>query len=188
VTESSSGRPDGDPSAHPVDDPQVGPQLTWSTPLAALIVAALGGVALAAAAVLSTDPPGRLLVGLGAALLLVLTLIGFRQRPRLAVRTGTAPAAARLIVRGVLGPVEYSPEQIQRARVVSMPRLGRRVPNLEIDVVDHRGDERLLIFGRWDLGTHPQDVLDALVVHRLADPNDAYPGDTDPDPDRPGAW
>ncbi|WP_019931993.1 PH domain-containing protein [Nocardia sp. BMG111209] len=171
-------------SAHPVDDPSAGPRLAWSTPLPALIVAALGGVALAVAAALSTDPPGRLLVGLGAALLLVLVLIGVRQRPRLQVRIGASP---RLIVRGVLGPVEYSPEQIRRARLVSTPRLGRRVPSLEIDV-DHHGDERLLIFGRWDLGTHPQDVLDALVVHRLADPGDAFPGETGPEDDRPGTW
>jgi hypothetical protein len=29
-----------------------------------------------------------------------------------------------------------------------------------------------VIFGRWDLGTHPQDVLDVLTVHGLvpADP------------------
>ncbi|SLI35928.1 Uncharacterised protein [Mycobacteroides abscessus subsp. abscessus] len=38
---------------------------------------------------------------------------------------------------------------------------------LEIDVRHHDG-ERLLIFGRWDLGTNPEDVFDALVVHRLA--------------------
>ncbi|MQY26994.1 PH domain-containing protein [Nocardia aurantia] len=176
MTEQSSAQPVGDPSAEP--------RLAWSTPLPALIAAALGGVALAVAAGLSTDPPGRLLVGLGAALLLVLVLIGVRQRPRLQVRTGPEP---RLIVRGVLGPVEYSPEQIRRARVVTTPRLGRRVPNLEMDV-DHRGDERLLIFGRWDLGTHPQDVLDALVVHRLAKPGDAYPGEAGPEADRPGAW
>ncbi|MCX4096551.1 PH domain-containing protein [Nocardia sp. alder85J] len=168
------------------EQPQVGPRLTWSTPLPALIVATLGAVALGVAAVLSTDPPGRLLIGLGAVLLLVLALIGFRQRPRLEVRTGTGADGPRLIVRGVLGPVEYAPEQIRRARVVSFPRLGRRVPNLELDV-EHRGDERLLIFGRWDLGTHPQDVLDALVVHRLARLSDAYPGEIGPD-DRPGAW
>ncbi|NUP28311.1 MAG: PH domain-containing protein, partial [Nocardia sp.] len=40
-------------------------------------------------------------------------------------------------------------------------RLGRKSPMLEIDV-DHLGTERLLIFGRWDLGTSPEDVYDTL--------------------------
>ena len=38
---------------------------------------------------------------------------------------------------------------------------------LEIDVRTADGTERLLIFGRWDLGTNPEDVFDALTVHRL---------------------
>ncbi|WP_187686004.1 PH domain-containing protein [Nocardia wallacei] len=138
-------------------------RLTWSTPPAALAVTALGGVALVAAAVFTGDAPSRLLVGIAAVLLLGLTALGLRQRPRLTVVPGTPPA---LIVRGLLGPVAYPPERILRARVVGFRRLGRKVPNLELDV-EHDGHDRLLIFGRWDLGTHPQDVLDAMIVHGL---------------------
>ena len=35
---------------------------------------------------------------------------------------------------------------------------------LELDV-NHDGDEKLLIFGRWDLGTHPEDVLEVIESH-----------------------
>ncbi|QIS16982.1 PH domain-containing protein [Nocardia terpenica] len=141
-----------------------GSRLAWSTPPGALAAAAVGGVALAGAAVLATDAPSRLLVGLAALALLGLAGLGLRQRPRLTIVPGARP---RLVVRGLLGPAEYAPEQILRARVVGFRRLGRRVPNLELDV-DHDGHERLLIFGRWDLGTHPEDVLDALIAHGLA--------------------
>ncbi|MCM6776952.1 PH domain-containing protein [Nocardia sp. CDC159] len=141
-----------------------GSRLEWSTPPAALAAAAVGGLALAGAAVLTGDGSSRLLIGLAAALLLGLAALGVRQRPRLTIVPGAAP---RLIVRGLLGPAEYPREKILRARVVGFRRLGRRVPNLELDV-EHDGDDRLLIFGRWDLGTHPQDVLDAMREHGLA--------------------
>jgi len=140
------------------------PRLQWSTPPLALAAAGVGGVALAAAATLADDAPSRLLVGVAAVLLLVLAALGLRQRPRLTIVTGERP---ELIVRGLLGATHYPPERILRARVVSFRRLGRKVPNLELDT-DHHGEERLLIFGRWDLGAHPQDVLDALIAHGLA--------------------
>jgi hypothetical protein len=139
-------------------------RLQWSTPPLALAASGVGGIALAAAAMLSDDAPSRLLVGVAAVLLLALAALGLRQRPRLTIVPGERP---ELIVRGLLGATHYPPEKIVRARVVSFRRLGRTVPNLELDV-DHRGEDRLLIFGRWDLGTHPQDVLDALVTHGLA--------------------
>ncbi|WP_280468635.1 PH domain-containing protein [Nocardia cyriacigeorgica] len=135
------------------------PRLSWTTPLSALIAATGGGIVLAVVAVLNSDPPGRLLVGLAAVLLLGLAGLGFRQRPRLAVIPGADP---RLVVRSLTGPTEYRPEQILRARIVYYRRLGRRMPMLEIEIL-HGDTERLLIFGRWDLGTHPEDVYDVLV-------------------------
>ncbi|BAD54917.1 PH domain-containing protein [Nocardia farcinica] len=145
-------------------EPSASPSLSWATPAPALVAVGLGGAVLAVAAFFAGDAPSRLLVGLAAAGLLGLAVLGARQRPRLEVRPGSPPV---LVVRTFLGPTEYRPEQIIRARIVSYRRLGRRSPMLEIDVRHHDG-ERLLIFGRWDLGTNPQDVFDALVVHRLA--------------------
>ncbi|MEV0109094.1 PH domain-containing protein [Nocardia sp. NPDC050799] len=134
------------------------PRLAWTTPLPALIAAAGGGVVLAVAAVLTTELPGKFLLGVAALVLLGLAALGMRQRPRLSVVPGENP---RLVLRTLTGVTEYTRDQILRARVVGYRRLGRKSPMLEIDV-DHRGSERLLIFGRWDLGTSPEDVYDAV--------------------------
>ncbi len=129
-----------------------------------LVAVTVGGVILTGAAVLSTDGASRLLIGLAATGLLGFALLGYRQRPRLTIIPGSEP---RLVVRSLTGPSEYSRDQIIRARIVSYRRLGRKNPMLEIDV-DDNGTERLLIFGRWDLGTNPEDVFDTLVEHGLA--------------------
>ncbi|MFI2475326.1 PH domain-containing protein [Nocardia xishanensis] len=146
------------------ESPSVEPRLAWATPTPALVAVAVGGVILAGAAIAAADAASRLLIGLAAAGLLALAGLGFRQRPRLSIRTGDEP---RLVVRGLLGPAEYRPDQIIKARVVSYRRLGRKSPMLEIDV-RHEGEERLLIFGRWDLGTSPENVFEALLAHRIA--------------------
>ena len=134
------------------------PHLVWTTPMPALIAVGAGGAVLAVAAVLTTEVPGKFLLAVAAIILLALTAMGLRQRPRLSVLPGDEPL---LVLRGVAGATSYTPDQILRARVVHYRRLGRRTPMLEIDVA-HRGDERLLIFGRWDLGTNPEDVYDAV--------------------------
>ncbi|PXX62963.1 PH (Pleckstrin Homology) domain-containing protein [Nocardia tenerifensis] len=148
--------PDPQPESEPRD---ATPRLAWATPTPALIAVTGGGLVLAVAAILANEPASRLLVGLAALGLLALAGLGFRQRPRLAVVPGADP---RMVVRTLLGADEYGREQIVRARVVDYRRLGRKMPMLEIDV-DHDGTERLLIFGRWDLGTRPDDVYDILV-------------------------
>jgi hypothetical protein len=140
------------------------PQTAWTTPTSALISVAVGGVVLTGGAIFANDGPSRLLIGLAAAGLLFLAVLGFRQRPRLSIAAGPQP---RLVVRTLTGPNEYSKDQILRARVVGYRRLGRKMPMLEIDV-QHNGAERLLIFGRWDLGTNPDDVFESLVAHGLA--------------------
>lgn len=159
AAESDHPGPDHPESDHNTSDPR----LEWATPAAALFAVAGGGIVLAFAAVFSSDAPSRLLIGLAAVLLLCLVGLGVRQRPRLTVVPGSP---ARLVVRGLLGPATYTPDQILRARVVAFRRMGRRVPNLELDV-RHKDEDRLVIFGRWDLGTHPQDVLDVMTVHGL---------------------
>ncbi|MGX1804795.1 PH domain-containing protein [Nocardia sp. NPDC055321] len=134
------------------------PRLDWATPLPAVIACGIGGLGLLVASALATDAAGRLLIGVAALGLIFLSVLGFRQRPRLAVEPGD-PAA--IVVRGLTGAQRYSPDSIVRARVVAYRRLGRRMPMLEMDV-EQDGDEKLLLFGRWDLGTHPEDVLDAV--------------------------
>ncbi len=141
--------------------------LSWSTPPAALAATGVGGLVLLGAAIVAPDPPARLLVGLASALLLVMTAVSLRLRPRLMARLNPP----RLVVGGLRRPSEYAPGEVVRARVLSPRRHGRSVPSLEIDI-EREGHERLLIFGRWDLGAHPQDVLDALVVHGVVPHDD----------------
>jgi len=140
-------------------------RLAWATPTSALYAVSVGAVILAGAAVLSNDNAGRFLIALAALGLAGLAILGFRQRPRLAIVPGPSP---RLVIRNLAGPTEYTPNQLVRVRMVGYRRLGRKMPMLEIDVRDQDGAERLLIFGRWDLGTHPEDVFDALLAHGLA--------------------
>ena len=141
------------------------PQLQWATPLPAIVAWAVGGGVMATVAALtSADPAGRFLIGLSAVALFALAALGGVQRPRLAVD------GSELVVRTLRGSRSYHRTDIDRIRLVPYPRLGRRVPMLEIDIVvpelrhDGQDDERLLIFGRWDLGTDPRDVFDALTA------------------------
>lgn len=148
--------------------------LAWSTPTPALVATGLGGIVLAAAAVAApSDPAGRLLIGLAALGLFAVTALGLRQRPRLAVLDGGGGIA----VAGIRGRREYDRADLARVRIVRYPRLGRRVPMLEIDVRPAgAADDKLMIFGRWDLGTDPTDVFDALVGQRLVPPDPTAAG------------
>ncbi len=150
----------------PEDEVDRAPSLEWATPLGAVVALAVGGVAMIAAALLlGIDAPGRFLASVAAFAMFVLAGLGARQRPKLAiVRVGAAPAIAATRVRGRR---VYRRDDIARIRIVQYPRLGRRVPMLEIDALDPDGAERLLIFGRWDLGEDPTVVFDALSVHGL---------------------
>ena len=142
--------------------------LRWETPQQAIAALGVGGVVLAVAGLaIPTEPAGRLLVMLAALGLFVIAGLAVRQRPRLAVLDG----AAGIESQRLSGRRVFRRDQIERIRVVKYPRLGRRVPMLEIDVRDDGDVERLLIFGRWDLGTSPLTVFDALSVHGLVPPD-----------------
>ncbi|QBJ96542.1 PH domain-containing protein [Rhodococcus sp. ABRD24] len=153
----------------PEDELDLEPPLEWSTPLAAVGALIVGATVLVGGTFLTgVDAPGRFLAAVAAVGMLVLAGLGARQRPKLAVVSldgESAVAATRLTGRRV-----YRRADILRIRIVRYPRLGRRVPMLEIDAVDPDGAERLLIFGRWDLGADPNVVFDALTVHGLVPP------------------
>ncbi|MFC9475147.1 PH domain-containing protein [Nocardia sp. NPDC055002] len=138
--------------------------VSWSTPVAGLLAISGGGILLAVLAILAQDGPSRLLIGIAAAAVLAMSALGIRQRPRLTMVPGPAP---RLVVGTLTGPKDYPLDRIDRIRMVSYRRIGRKSSMLEVDV-RHEDTERLLIFGRWDLGTNPHDVYDALVVNGFA--------------------
>lgn len=145
------------------------PATQWSTPTAALTATGIGGVVMAGAALfLPADPAGRLLIGLAALGLLVVTALGLRQRPRLAIREDNSG----IVVTRLRGRLDVARSELSRVRIVRYPRLGRRVPMLEIDIrPPGSDDDRLLIFGRWDLGTDPTTVFETLNSRGLVPPD-----------------
>jgi hypothetical protein len=129
-------------------------QTEWGpNPVAIAGCALLGIVMCVSAVTLVTDPPGRLLVGIAAVGLIGFAGFSFRARPKLAItRDG-------LIIRGWWRTTVLPKARIERIRVTEFRRLARKVRLLEVDTVDGR----LTVFSRWDLGTDPIDVLDALT-------------------------
>jgi hypothetical protein len=137
------------------------PDAEWAAPLAAVVLGAVGAVALLVVVVLgSLDGPGRLLLGVAAVAVGVAAVFGLRARPRLAATDDS------LTVRGLLGARTWPWTRVDAVRVVRMRRLGMPAAYLEIDARDDDGAERLLVLGRLELGTDPVDVAEALQAHR----------------------
>ncbi|MHA6779428.1 PH domain-containing protein [Pseudonocardia saturnea] len=103
------------------------------------------------------DPAGRLLAGCAALALLVAALYGTRARPRLRVD------ADGLTVGGLLRARHHPWPLVQGVRVLRTRRFGRENSLLEIDTVTADGAERLLLFGRLDLGADPEDVAPEVM-------------------------
>ncbi|MGE2732741.1 PH domain-containing protein [Mycolicibacterium vaccae] len=129
-------------------------QTKWAPPTGSIIAAAVVGLALCVSAVtLVTDLPGRILVGLAGFGLVAFAQMSWQARPKLAI-DGEA-----LIYRGWWRERRIERADITLIRITEFRRLGRKVRLLEIDTEDGR----LLVLSRWDLGTDPVKVLDALT-------------------------
>lgn len=140
-----------------MDELSPGPVRAWGTPTALIVVLALGGLALLVAAVMTTgDTPGQVLIGLAALCALGLAGVGLRRRPQLSLTDDA------LHVKGLRGVRTYRRGDVDTIRLVPYPRLGRRVPMIEMDLREPDASERLVILGRWDLGTDPRTVFDEL--------------------------
>jgi hypothetical protein len=123
----------------------------------ALVVLGLG----LGLAVVFLDAAGRVLVGAGALLVLGLALRDVLSRPRLAAGPDGVD------VRGLTGGV-HLPWARLRVRVRETRRLGMRSRTLELDTATGPDDDgHLVVLGRRDLGTDPDDVARAL---RALDP------------------
>ena len=134
-------------------------QTEWSPP--ALGVAACGvlGLMMAIGAVtLVTDAPGRILTIIAAAGLLMFATLSWRARPKLAISDDG------LSIRGPLRTHRFEKPDIKIIRITEFRRIGRKVRLLEIDT----NDDQLFVLTRWDLGTDPLDVLDALTAAGFA--------------------
>ncbi len=106
-----------------------------------------------AAVTLITDPPGRVLAGIAGVGLLTFATLSWRARPKLAINQDG------LTVAGWWRNRTYRRDDIRGIRITEFRRIARRVRLLEIETVD----DRLMVLTRWDLGTDPLDVLDALT-------------------------
>jgi hypothetical protein len=134
-------------------------QTEWSPSAVGIAALGVGGLILAVGAVtLITDPPGRVLVGIAAFGLIVFASLSWRARPKLAIKNDA------LVTRGLMGETALQHADIKLIRITEFRRIGRKTRLLEIDTVD----DRLLVFTRWDLGTDPLHVLDALTAAGFA--------------------
>ena len=130
-------------------------QTEWSPPTLGIAACGILGLILATGTVtLITDAPGRILVGIAAVGLLVFASLSWRARPKLAIRDDG------LVIGAWSRPNLLRRSDIKIIRITEFRRLARKVRLLEIDTVD----DRLLVFTRWDLGTDPLNVLDALTA------------------------
>jgi hypothetical protein len=130
-------------------------QTEWSPSTAGIAACGIFGLVMATAAVtIVTDAPGRLLVGIASVGLLAFASMSWRARPKLAITPDG------LVVRGWWRTHVLRRADIAKIRITEFRRIGRKVHLLEIDTI---ADDRLLVFTRWDLGTNPLDVLDALT-------------------------
>ncbi|HEV7422547.1 MAG TPA: PH domain-containing protein [Mycobacterium sp.] len=130
-------------------------QTEWSPSTAGIAACGILGLVMATGVVtVVTDVPGRLLGGIAAAGLVAFASMSWRARPKLAI------TPAGLVVRGWWRTHVLRRDDIAKIRITEFRRIGRKVHLLEIDTVV---DDRLLVFTRWDLGTSPIDVLDALT-------------------------
>ena len=134
-------------------------QTQWSPSTFGIVACGVAGLILAVGAVtLITDVPGRVLVGVAAVGLVVFATLSWRARPKLAIKNDA------LVSRGLVGETVLGHADIKLIRITEFRRIGRKMRLLEIDTVD----DRLLVFTRWDLGTDPLHVLDALTAAGFA--------------------
>lgn len=121
--------------------------------LAWVLAAVAGGWA-----VLTDDPPGRVLVGVVALALALVGLFATVARPRLAAdRQG-------LTVRHLTGSRHWTWGEVN-VRLVHTRRLGRETSVVEVDA-DNAEPPALVVLGWFDLGADPEDVVDALLELR----------------------
>ncbi|GFG73754.1 PH domain-containing protein [Mycobacterium botniense] len=130
-------------------------QTEWAPSTAGIAGCAVAGALMAIGSVtLVTDFPGRILTGIAAAGLILFAAVSWRARPKLAITNDG------VLVRGWIRTQLLRRSDIKIIRIAEFRRFGRRVRLLEVETAD----DHLLIFSRWDLGTDPLSVLDALVA------------------------
>jgi hypothetical protein len=128
----------------------------WSPRRAETVALAAIGLGLALA-VLVLDAAGRVLVGTAAVLVLGIAVRDVVVRPRLAAGPVGVDVRSWTTHR-------HLPWPLLRVRVRETRRLGVRSRTLELDTAAGPDDEGVLVvLGRRDLGTDPEEVARALL-------------------------
>jgi hypothetical protein len=109
-------------------------------------------------ALFADDPPGRVLLGAVALLLAGTGVFTLVARPRLAADN------EGIAVRGLTGTRRWTWAEAN-VRLVRIRRLGRETSTLEVDA-ENADPPALVVLGRFDLGTDPEDVVEALIELR----------------------
>ena len=130
-------------------------QTQWEPHVGGIAGCGVAGVLMAIASVtVVTDPPGRVLTGIAAAGLILFAGASWRARPKLAI------TPAGLAIRSWFRTQVLPHSDIKIIRITEFRRYGRTVRLLEVETAD----DRLVLLSRWDLGTNPLEVLDALTA------------------------
>ncbi|MGF2945541.1 PH domain-containing protein [Mycobacterium sp. Lab-001] len=130
-------------------------QTRWAPRTAGIAGCGLAGVMMAIASVtVVTDAPGHALTWLAAVGLLLFAALTWRARPKLAITPDG------LALRGWFRTQVLPPSAIEVIRITEFRRYARTVRMLEIETVDGG----MVFLSRWDLGTNPLDVFDALTA------------------------
>jgi hypothetical protein len=131
---------------------------SWAPKAGLTALAWVAAAAAAAWALFADDPPGRVLLGTVALGLLLAGLYGLLVRPRLAADS------SGVTVRGLTGSRRWTWAEVN-VRLVRTRRFGREVATIELDA-DRAEVPGLVVLGRLELGTDPEDVVDALLALR----------------------
>src|SRR5271163_3304379 len=130
-------------------------QTQWEPRAAGVAGCGAAGVLMAIASVIVvTDPPGRIVTGIAAVGLILFASLTWRARPKLAITPDG------LTLRGWFRTQVLQRSDIKIIRIIEFPRYGRKVRMLEVE----SAKGALVLFSRWDLGTEPLKVLDALTA------------------------
>ena len=136
-------------------------QTQWAPRTPGIAGCGVAGVLMAIASVtLVTDPPGRVMTGIAALGLILFAIVSWRARPKLAI------TPEGLVVRGWFRTQLLRHPDIKIIRITEFRRMGRKLRLLEVETTGGG----LLILSRWDLGTDPLEVLDALTAAGYAGP------------------
>src|ERR1700744_1175945 len=105
-------------------------QTQWAPPTAGIAGCGGAGVVMAIASVSpETDPPGRVMTGIGGLGLILFASASWRARPKLAITAGG------LVIRGWFRTQVFQPADIKIIRITEFRRLARKMRLLEVETV-----------------------------------------------------